>query len=587
MTDDKGTDTHAGDPARASKTEADSSASKPDERAAKPSADNGDKITKAATGSVADARIAGKNKAGVVAKASAQASSADAEKQSAHGSSGNNKSRGKDKGKPVSGQPPQAQDLRSGKNDRVSSGDSGSRQSSQEATTAANKTANKEATVTQTQTTTAPPDRRNPTPSGSSGGGSGGGGFSSSGGSEKRSSHSGGKLATIVAIVALVIAIIALLGAAWVWQTDLKRMVGVNNRIATLQNDVATDVRKRVESDVQSSIKPQLSKLNTQLGQVANASSQHGKTLAQLQQQLNTTRTQMADMAQRLQGSTRRWQLNQIEHLLITANRRLQLYEQPDQARQALQLASNSIARINDPRLFDVRKQVIDEIAALDALPSPDTEGIALTLTAFIKRVPNLPLASDVPDNFKPDAANGDESADDGVDFSSGWQHFVDSVGTALQSMATVRRADGTQPALLPPDQVYFLTQNLMLELRSARLALLEGNSTLYRASLPSAIKWLKQYFDTDDAGVSAMIDRLGQMQNIKLDWQAPDISASLIGLRDYMQKRSKEEHDASTQARHKNAAQSANGKSQKQSQGQDQNQDQDSGAATEQQGNE
>src|SRR5699024_520461 len=115
-----------------------------------------------------------------------------------------------------------------------------------------------------------------------------------------------------------------------------------------------------------------------------------------------------------------------------------------------------------------------------------------------------------------------------GIDVSAGWQHFVDSVGTALHSMVTVRRADGTQAALLPPDQVYFLTQNLMLELRAARLALLEGNSTLYRDSLSTAVGWLQQYFDTGAPAVKTMIDRLGQMQNVKLDWQAPDISGSL-----------------------------------------------------------
>src|SRR5699024_579 len=366
--------------------------------------------------------------------------------------------------------------------------------------------------------------------------------------------HSGaGRLGVIVAVIALVIAIIALLGAAWVWQTDMKRMVDVNNRMATLQNDVANNVRERIESDINSSVKPQLSQLKSKLGQVADANDQQSKSVKQLRQQLNTTRTQMADLSQRLQGSTRRWQLNEIEHLLITANRRLQLYRAPDQARQALKLASQSIARINDPRLFDVRKEIIDEMAALDALPSPDIDGMAMTLTAFSKRVPDLPLASDVPDNFKPEASTDD----DGIDFDSGWKHFVDSVGTALQSMATIRRTDGTQPALLPADQVYFLTQNLMLELRSARLALLQGNNTQYRASLPTAIKWLQQYFDTDANSVSSMIEQLGQMQNIKLDWQPPDISASLVGLREYTHKRSKEKHDAA-QKHNDEAAQDA-----------------------------
>src|SRR5699024_6229017 len=103
-----------------------------------------------------------------------------------------------------------------------------------------------------------------------------------------------------------------------------------------------------------------------------------------------------------------------------------------------------------------------------------------------------------------PKTATGDES---GIDWTNGWHRFVRSVENAVRSMATIRRADGTQPALLPPDQVYFLTQNLMLELRAARVALLQGDTTLYRHSLTSATAWLKQYFDGNDSAVQAMLD--------------------------------------------------------------------------------
>src|SRR5699024_2652876 len=230
-------------------------------------------------------------------------------------------------------------------------------------TTGAGKNVNKEATGTHEPSTAVPSSaRREQASGGATNGPAQGATKGSSGGN---GGQSGGRMATIVAVIALVIAIIALLGAAWVWQADMKRMVDVNNRMATLQNDVANNVRERIESDINSSVKPQLSQLKSKLGQVADANDQQSKSVKQLRQQLNTTRTQMADLSQRLQGSTRRWQLNEIEHLLITANRRLQLYQAPDQARQALKLASQSIARINDPRLFDVRKEIIDEMAAL------------------------------------------------------------------------------------------------------------------------------------------------------------------------------------------------------------------------------
>ncbi len=71
-----------------------------------------------------------------------------------------------------------------------------------------------------------------------------------------------------------------------------------------------------------------------------------------------------AQLADRLEGNSQRWDLNQIEALLQAANQRLQLYDDPEGARQALELASDAIARKSDPRLFDLRGEIANEVAA-------------------------------------------------------------------------------------------------------------------------------------------------------------------------------------------------------------------------------
>lgn len=357
------------------------------------------------------------------------------------------------------------------------------------------------------------------------------------------------KPAIIIAVVALIIAIIAMAGMAWVWQHSQQRNSELAARIEHMQGSL--------KADIQDWAQPKLDAMAARIDNVAATNAQQTQTLSDLGSELKETRLQVAGMAERMHGGALRWRLQQIEHLLIVANRRAQLYREPAQAVAALKLASQMVSRINDPRLFDARKRIIDSIAALNALPSPDIEGIALTLSTFIKQVPDLPLASDLPQSYKPEtvATNGTDTRDTGVlgiDWSSGWHRFIGSVGHALQTMVTVRQVNGTQLALLPPNQVYFLTQNLILQLRSGRLALLEGNANLYRKSLSSAVDWLRRYFDTRDPAVKAMIKRLGQMQNIKLDWQAPDISGGLLALRDYMQARSQNSSDASQAGRAK-----------------------------------
>jgi len=372
-------------------------------------------------------------------------------------------------------------------------------------------------------------------------------------------SGSGGR-GTLIAVVALIVAIVALIGAGWLWYRGEQKLAALDSRVQT--------VEQGIQSSVQEVVMPRLSKfdqrlqsLSSDLESVQQNSQQQGDRLGGMQKSLQDAQSQTAQLADRLEGNAQRWDVNQIEALLRAANQRLQLFEDPAGARQALQFASDAIGRKGDPRLFEIRSEIVNEIAALRALPQPDIEGLALDLAAMVEQVPDLPLASTVPGAYSQsgDASGGepggdgqanqqaDSAAEQSTDsdgttldnvkskLAQGWGQFQSSVGEALSGMMTIRRSDGTQSALLPPDQVFFLSQNLQLELRAARLALLEGDTDSYRESLGAARQWLDDYYDTGASQVSSMRERLDQISNVKLDWDAPDISQSLSMLRDRM----------------------------------------------------
>ncbi|WP_348765067.1 uroporphyrinogen-III C-methyltransferase [uncultured Salinisphaera sp.] len=353
-----------------------------------------------------------------------------------------------------------------------------------------------------------------------------------------RGAHSGngGGKPPIIAIVAVVIALIALVISGWLLYRGEQRLASADSRLDT--------VEKSVQSSVQDIVMPRLSRfdsrlqsLDADLGDLGSRIDRQGQNLSDMQASLEATQTQLAELADARNESASRLQLDQIESLLRVANQRVQLYDDPQGAARALEMASDAIARKNDPRLFDIRGEIANEVAALQALPSPDIEGLSLQLAALIEQVPQLPLDSSVPseyDNQQSQAKAADDESSMSFDefqsqFSQGWDHFKNSVGDALSGMMTIRRSDGTQRALLPPDQAFFLNQNLQLELRSARLALLERDTENYRESLETAREWLADYYDSDAAPVSQMRDRLNQMSNVKLDWDTPDISRSLV----------------------------------------------------------
>ena len=62
------------------------------------------------------------------------------------------------------------------------------------------------------------------------------------------------------------------------------------------------------------------------------------------------------------------------------------------------------------------------------------------------------------------------------------------------------------QKPLLPPEQRYFLRENLRLMLYGAQNALLQGSVTTYQQNVKSAARWVREYFDTTTQVVSATL---------------------------------------------------------------------------------
>lgn len=355
----------------------------------------------------------------------------------------------------------------------------------------------------------------------------------------------GGKSATIglvIAIVALIIALLAAAGAGWLWYRSQSTVAELNSRVDTVEKGMQSNVQKVVMPRL-SEMKERIQSLSSDVSGLSDRLDKRKKQIKKLHKQVRNAQTHTSELADRLDGTHQRYARQRVESLLEAANQRLRLYQDPASAQQALELADQAIQQTGDPRLFPVRRDIADEIASLKALPDPDIEGLSLTLSNLIKQVPDLPLATDVPSEYDNGSSSQDASGQadsnalSSIDVSRGWHHFVDSLGGALSSMVTVRRANGTQnaPALMAPDQAYFLTQNLQLQLRSAQLALLNHDTQAYQDNLSSARDWIKQYFDGDASSVKAALKTFSELSHVKLDWQAPDISASLTSLRQLM----------------------------------------------------
>ena len=139
----------------------------------------------------------------------------------------------------------------------------------------------------------------------------------------------------------------------------------------------------------------------------------------------------------------------------------------------------------------------------------------------------NVPLKRVAPEHYSPGSRH-DTTADD----LTLWQRLKASVGSLFAAIFTVRHRENGVAALLAPNQEFFLRRNLELRLTAARVALLNGDGQAFSNSVQTARTWLSGYFNVQDPGVKAAIDKLGEMQNENINPELPDISASLALLR-------------------------------------------------------
>lgn len=253
----------------------------------------------------------------------------------------------------------------------------------------------------------------------------------------------------------------------------------------------------------------------------------HAARMDAQDQRLLTTEAAMADVTQLVAGGRRSWQLSEIEHLLLIANDRLQLAGDLEAASTALQLADARMASMNDPALLPARTQVANELAQIAATPRVDTRAIALKLASLVRQVPELPLTRIAPSEFVP-AAPVDDTASGAEAMADAGKRALHMAKQALKQMVVVRKADEPTRPLLPPEQDYFLRQNLTLKLETARLSVLRGQETVYRDALQTALAWVGGNFDTDNRGVQAMQAELSSLSGERVVQARPDITGSL-----------------------------------------------------------
>jgi len=253
------------------------------------------------------------------------------------------------------------------------------------------------------------------------------------------------------------------------------------------------------------------------------------KRLQQREAELQAT---LEDVQRSIGRTGSQWMAAEAEYLMRVANHRLRLERDEKTALSALQAADGRLKATGDPLWTEVREALAGEISSLLALVKLDTIGKAATLSSMIKQVDKLRLLDAKAPEIHVKTKTSDALALDDVIakakelLAQGWLGF--------KSLVIVRRHDAPVTAMMPPEQRYFIYQNLRMQLEAARFAILRSDAELYSSSLATVKEWLNE-FVVKDPTAQAMAEELEGLLKVNIRPELPDISGSLRLLREKM----------------------------------------------------
>ncbi|WP_439105500.1 uroporphyrinogen-III C-methyltransferase [Congregibacter sp.] len=297
--------------------------------------------------------------------------------------------------------------------------------------------------------------------------------------------------------------------------------------------------QQRAEEDLRRALEVQQQTLEAQQSQVSRlestANDAAGRVRRVVEEQLGNLERSVLEQQQLISDLTvedrESWQIAEVQYLLRLANQRLIMTGDNVSAEALLRSADNILRGLDDANFHDLRSAVASDVAALQAVPKLDVQGLYLRLDALIRQTDALVLF-EIPDQrveIEPVAAEDWQTR-----LSQGYEMALNK----LSEYIVVSRRDVPVETLMDPQYEGLVRQNMRMLLEQAQVAMLSGNELLFRQSLERAEGWVTQFFKADEQSAVAMAEELRRISDERVSVTLPDLSTSLNALDTVMQAR-------------------------------------------------
>jgi len=340
--------------------------------------------------------------------------------------------------------------------------------------------------------------------------------------------------------LALLLSIIALAVSGYLFWLNLQQSTQLAEQQTALRQTIDTAVTQSRSASADG-----ISQLQQQLAQLQQQARDDKQNIDELQQRL--TRSIQQITAQ--QGANRNdWLLAEVEYLLRLANQRVLMEQTATGALTLLKSADEILRETDDVGIYEVRKALAADIAALEAVPKLDTEGVFLQLGALNGQVAKLPLVPVAKQHELPELLQQVTPDTVAESWRSDLQVIWNKLVHQFNSLIVIQHRDEPVEPLLSPQQNYYLQQNLHLMLEQAQQALLLRKAVSYQASLDKSAQWIRDYFDQDSSVTQSLLRSLEELKSVDVAPVMPDISTSLKSLKRYLQQMTELKQEAQAQ---------------------------------------
>lgn len=322
----------------------------------------------------------------------------------------------------------------------------------------------------------------------------------------------------------------------------------IRQQLATSETGVADQISqvKQLVAKTESGLASQISDIRNTVSQqqqqitesVASAEQEVATQIETFRSEFDTLSSSLGEIRNNLGASVDTWSRREVEHLMIIANQRLQLAQDPDSARRALQLADDRLKDMDDPALLKVREAISGELSALSAIEKPDLARAVGTLTLLSRTLDDLPLVgiTNVPDAVS-DGDDGDDG-DSATDATSAGEQITRIGRTFLSDLGSLVQVEkGGEPVAptITPEVSRMIVARARLMLEGAQVALVRSLPEVYADRLNAAGEWVSDNFQSDSELTRNWLSQLEELKGVSPRVDYPDISGSITALRGVM----------------------------------------------------